>query len=279
MFRNMFSPSSSGSRSPEELQPRPMGLINWIGLWNLILKECRRFMNVWLQTVAAPVITGLLFVAIFSLAVSRANLLVDGLPFFIFIVPGLIMMGVVQSAFSNSSSSLLVSKVAKNIVDVLYPPLGPWELVMGYCAGALLRGLLVGLLTWLFLMMFIPLVPVHWDFAFYFIFSGGLMMALAGILAGIWAEKFDHLATVTNFVVMPLSFLSGTFYPIDRLPVFFQKLTLFNPFYYVIDGFRFALTGREESSLLVGVLFLLGVNLTLFYACQRLLSSGYRLKS
>ena len=261
------------------LAPRPMGAVNWLGLWTLYAKEVRRFLNVHLQTVGAPVITSLLFLAVFLLALGRAVETVNGIAFATFLAPGLVMMTMVQNAFANTSSSIMIAKVQGNIVDVLMPPLSAGEMVAGFALGAVTRGILVGLATGIAMACFVEL-HIHNIWAvLYFGISASMMLALLGIAGGIWAEKFDHIAVVTNFVVTPLSFLSGTFYSADSLPEAGQVLVHFNPFFYMIDGFRYGFTGNSDGTIMIGVIVLAVVNVSLWVLCYRMIKTGYKLKA
>lgn len=258
---------------------RRFGRFNYLGVWTLYQKEVYRFWKVAMQTVAAPVVTTLLFLAIFSLALGRLRPDINGVPFVDFLAPGLIMMAIVQNAFANSSSSLLVGKVQGNIVDILMPPLSPSELYFGIAMGGLTRGLFVGFGTYLGMAYFVDISIVHLGALVFFSVAAALLLASIGILGGMWAEKFDHLATITNFVITPLSFLSGTFYSVDQLPKAAYEVTQYNPFFYMIDGFRYALTGHAEGDLLFGALFLLVLNAVFAIVGFMLLKRGYRLKS
>jgi len=258
--------------------PRQLGRVNWLGLWTLYLKEVRRFLNVVTQTVAAPVVTALLFLAIFTLALGRGTMQVHGLPYALFLAPGLIVMTMLQNAFANTSSSVLISKVQGNIVDVLMPPLSAFEFTLGFAAAGVTRGLLVGLATGLAMLPFVPLglndpIAVLW-----YAFNATLMLALLGLIGGIWAEKFDHIAAVTNFVVVPLSFLSGTFYSVERLPEAWSFVAHFNPFFYLIDGLRYGLVGVHDGDLALGAVLVGLVNLLLWALAYRMVASGYKLK-
>lgn len=256
-----------------------LGDINLLGVWTLYLKEVRRFLKVWTQTLLAPVITTLVFLAIFTLALGRAGRTVDGLPFLVFLAPGLIMMAVAQNAFANTSSSLMIAKIQGNIVDYLMPPLSPGELLFGLVAGGVTRGVLVGIAVGVAMALFVPLPwPQFWLAAFVLL-AASAMLSLLGLLAGLWAEKFDHMAAVTNFVVTPLSFLSGTFYSIRDLPEPFHILAVANPFFWMIDGFRFALTGHTDGAIWIGVPLLALVVTALWWAALRLLRAGYKLKA
>jgi ABC-2 type transport system permease protein len=252
--------------------------LNLIGLRTLYLKEVRRFLKVPGQTLAAPVVTTLMFLLIFSLALGRGNRMVGEVPFLTFLAPGLIMMAIIQNAFSNTSSSILIAKIQGNIVDLLMPPLRPGELMFGLIAGGVTRGLLVAIAVTLAMIPFVTLVPLHPGLIVFHALGGSLMMALLGLLGGIWAEKFDQMAALTNFVITPLSFLSGTFYSIAQLPEPFHTIAAINPFFYLIDGIRFGFTGHADGSLLLGALVVIAVNAALWLGAHRLLARGYRLK-
>ncbi len=259
--------------------PRRYGAVNWVGLWTLYLKEVRRFVKVFTQTVAAPVVTSLLFLAIFTLALGRAVETVNGVAFALFLAPGLIVMTMAQNAFANTSSSIMISKIQGNIVDVLMPPISPGEFVCAYALGGTTRGVVVGLAAGLGMSVFVDLSVAHWGFVLYHAVMGSMMLSLLGMLGGIWAEKFDHIQAVTNFVITPFAFLSGTFYSINRLPETIQTLALFNPFFYMIDGFRYGFIGQSDAAPALGVAVMLGINVVLWTAAWRLVSTGYNLKA
>jgi ABC-2 type transport system permease protein len=257
--------------------------VNWGGLATLYVKEVRRFFKVQLQTIWAPAITTLLFLAIFTLALSGDGRAVTvlGVPFRDFLAPGLIVMGMIQNAFANSSSSVLIAKIQGTIIDVLMPPLSSGELLVSYVLGAVTRAWLVGIAIWLAMLLWpdLHVMPRHPLAILYFGTMGAMMLGLLGILTGIWAEKFDHAAAVTNFVVQPLSLLSGTFYTIDRLQGFWQAASHANPFHWVISGFRYGFIGRSDGDLLTGGVMLLAVNAALWAVCYQLLRSGWKLKA
>ncbi len=259
--------------------PRAYGAVNWLGLKTLAWREIRRFIKVHTQTIWAPVITTLLFLAVFALALGGAVQEKGGVPFVEFLVPGLIIMAMAQNAFANTSSSIIISKVQGNIVDTLMPPLSPIELVVGFAAGGIVRGMVVGGVVAICL---IPLVTIHVSSPFWIVFHGlmaSTMLSLLGIAGGVWSEKFDHIAAVTNFIVTPLSFLSGTFYTIDRLPDAWRMAAHFNPFFYMIDGFRYGFIGHTDTNPLLGAAVMLGVNAGLALLCWRMFARGYKLRA
>jgi len=264
---------------PPRFEPRRYGIINWLGFTELYRKEVTRFRKVATQTVAAPVVTTLLFLAIFTLALGGAVRTVHGVPFSQFLAPGLIVMAMVQNAFANTSSSLVISKVQGNIVDVLMPPIAPGEFVAAYALAGVTRGLVVGFVTGLGMLPFVTVQIPHPLGALYFGFSASLMLALLGIIGGIWSEKFDHMAAVTNFIITPFAFLSGTFYSIDRLPPFFYSLAHLNPFFYMIDGFRWSFLDESDTAPWIGALVLAGVNGALWIVAWVMVKTGYKLKA
>ena len=255
--------------------------VNWGGLKTLYLKEVRRFFKVQLQTIWAPAITTLLFLVIFTVALGRSGRTVMGVPFADFLAPGLIVMAMIQNAFANSSFSLLVGKIQGNIVDYLMPPLSTGELIVGLAGAAVTRAFLVGFAVWLAMLAWpgVHAVPRSPLVILWFALMGSMMLAFLGLLTSIWAEKFDHAAAVTNFVVAPLSLLSGTFYSIDSLAPAFQAVSHANPFFYVISGFRSGFIGVSDSPVAVGAMLLLVINIVLWALCYGLLRSGWKLKN
>lgn len=255
--------------------------VNWLGLRTLYLKEVRRFFKVQLQTVWAPAINTLLFLAIFTVGFGYAGRTVLGHPFPDFLAPGLVVMGMMQAAFANSSSSILVAKVQGTMIDVLMPPLSPGELLASYVAGALTRAWLVGAITLAAIALW-PGVDLRlaalWPVLLYGTL-GSAMLALIGVLTGLWAEKFDHAAAITNFVVQPLTLLSGTFYTLDRLAPPWSAIGHLNPFFYAIDGFRSGFLGQSDGPLDVGAAVLVALVLALWFVCYRLLRNGWRIKA
>jgi ABC-2 type transport system permease protein len=253
--------------------------LNLTGLWTLYRKEVWRFWKVMTQTVLAPVVSTLVFLAIFALAMHRADTRVGDLPFLEFLAPGLVMMAIVQNAFANTSSSLMIAKIQGNIVDYLMPPLGPGELLFGIIMAGITRGIAVGVVVYGCMLPFVRLVPLHPLVIGNYAVQASLLLSLLGFLGGLWAEKFDQLAAVTNFCITPLSFLSGTFYSVQALPEALRWLAHVNPFFYMIDGIRYGFTGHADGSIAVGTMTLAIVNLGLWVWAYRLMRRGYRLKA
>lgn len=259
--------------------------VNWGGLWTLYVKEVRRFFKVQLQTIWAPAVTTLLFLVVFTVALGGGGRTVTlggtAIPFANFIAPGLIVMGMLQNAFANASFSLLVGKIQGTIVDYLMPPLSTGELLAALCGGAVTRAFCVGAAVWLAMALWpgVTVTPAHFWAILWFGFLGALFLALMGVLTSIWAEKFDHAAAVTNFVVAPLALLSGTFYSVDRLSPTFQAISHANPFFYIISGFRYGFLGVADSPILVGSAVILALDIALAFACYALLRSGWKIKS
>lgn len=253
--------------------------INTIGLYTLIRREIGRFLNVYTQTIIAPMVTTLMFYTVFSLAFGGAHRVIHGISFMAFIAPGLIMMTMAQNAFANTSSSMVISKVQGNIIDVLMPPLSALEIYIGYISGAVLRGLIVGLCTTVALSLFAPIHLHSIAVLFVFAFLGTMMLGSLGLAAGIWSDKFDHIAAVTNFIVTPMTFLSGTFYSVEMMPELWQKLAHFNPFFFMIDGFRYGFIGQSDSNIMIGIGMLVSINIGLAYLSYRMIKTGYKIKS
>jgi ABC-2 type transport system permease protein len=255
--------------------------VNWGGLRTLYIKEVRRFFKVQMQTVWAPAVTTLLYLAIFTVALGRGGRTVMGVPFANFIAPGLIVMAMIQNAFANSSFSLLVGKIQGNIVDYLMPPLSTGELIAGLVGASVTRAFLVGFAVWLTMLLW-PGVSVDIrrpELVLWFGLMGALLLSFLGLMTSIWADKFDHAAAVTNFVVTPLSLLSGTFYSVHQLAPTFQKISHANPFFYIISGFRAGFLGTSDSPLWVGATGLFLLNVALWGVCFILLRSGWKIKN
>ena len=252
---------------------------NWIGLRTLYVREVRRFSKVYTQTIIAPVVTTLLFLAVFSLALGGSHRVVAGLSFMQFLAPGLIMMAITQNAFANTSSSIMVSKVQGNIVDILMPPFTANELWLALIMGGASRGIVVGIAVGVSMTFFVDLGLHAPAYIIVHAMLASVMLSQLGMIGGIWAEKFDHMAAITNFIITPLAFLSGTFYSIQRLPETIQTIAHFNPFFCMIDGFRYGVTGYADGNLTAGLVIMIGVNAKLWLVCTRMLHNGYKLKA
>ena len=281
-----FSEPRSGAGDfppPGELRFRS---INRLGLWTLYMKEVRRFFKVQTQTIWAPAVTTLLYLMIFTLALGGGGRIVLGVPFATFVAPGLIAMGMINNSFANSSFGLLVGKIQGTIIDYLMPPISNAELILALVAAAVTRAILVGLAV-AGAMMFWPGVDltVHHPWAvIWFGLMGAILLALVGVLTSLWAEKFDHNAAITNFVITPMSMLSGTFYVISNLTPAFQTISRFNPIFYVISGFRFGFLGQSDigttnEAVLHGAIGLGVLNLVLWVAIYYIFQSGWKLKA
>jgi len=258
---------------------RRFGLINWIGAYNLYLKEINRFLIVWAQTLLSPLISSLLFLSVLSLAIGNERGDVLGFPFISFLAPGLIAMSVIQQSFSHSSSSLMIGKIQGNIIDTLLAPLSAAEVTLAIIFAAITRSILITIVS---ILVFSLIVKIHIYSIFYifiFAFLGSFILGALGFIAGLWAEKFDHMATVTNFIITPLSFLSGVFYSVERLPAFFQSISKINPFFYMIDGFRFGFLGASDGSIHFGLIYLIILSFTIWLISYYLFKIGYKIKS
>ncbi len=259
--------------------------INRIGLLALYMKEVRRFLKVQTQTIWAPAVTTLLFLVIFTVALGREGREVLGVPFASFVAPGLIVMGMMQNAFANSSFSLLSGKIQGTIIDLLMPPLSPGELMGGIVAAAVTRAVAVGFAVGLAMALWpgVSLSVTHLWAVVWFGLMGSVLLALLGLATSIWAEKFDHNAAITNFVIAPLSLLSGTFYVIDNLAPAFQAVSRANPFFYVISGFRYGFLGESDigsnAQVIAAAAGLGALNVLLAMLVYALLRSGWKLKS
>ncbi|EON11328.1 MULTISPECIES: ABC transporter permease [Pandoraea] len=250
----------------------------WVGFRTLFYKEVLRFWKVSFQTVGAPVLTALLYLMIFGHVLEDRVKVYDQITYTAFLVPGLVMMSVLQNAFANSSSSLIQSKITGNLVFVLLPPLSHWEMYGAYVLAAVVRGLSVGLGVFVVTAAFTHLSFAAPLWIIGFAFLGAAILGTLGLIAGIWAEKFDQLAAFQNFLIMPATFLAGVFYSIHSLPPLWQAVSHFNPFFYMIDGFRYGFFGvsdvaPETSLAVVGATFLI-----LAIVALNLLRRGYKLR-
>ncbi len=258
---------------------RRFGRVNWLGLKTLAGREVTRFLVVWTQTLLAPLVTAGLFLLIFNIAIGPKRGDVMGVPFLTFLAPGIMMMTVIQNAFANTTSSIVVTKVQGNIVDTLMPPLSALEILLGYLAGAVVRGLFVALGISVGLALVLGIVPAHPITAIAFVVLGAVLLGGLGIVAGIYAEKFDQMAAITNFIVTPLAFLSGTFYSVEALPPVLRAISHVNPVFYLIDGVRYGVIGTSDSSPQLGFVIAAGTALLICLLAWSMLRSGYRLKA
>ncbi|MFD0978911.1 ABC transporter permease [Tropicimonas aquimaris] len=263
---------------PSAMGMRRFGRINWLGMKTLARREMQRFLSIWMQTIMAPLVTAGLFLAIFSIAIGPGRGEVMGFSYLHFIAPGILTMTVIQNAFANTSSSLLVSKVQGNIVDTLMPPLSAGEIVAGYIAGGVGRGLFVALPIGLVMMPVLGITVQSPLLALLFITLGAALMAGLGLLAAIFANKFDQVAAISNFVITPLSFLSGTFYSVEAVPPVMAHLLHWNPIFYLIDGVRYGVLGISDRSPLLGLAILTTVTAIIIVWCWHWVRRGYRLK-
>jgi ABC-2 type transport system permease protein len=248
------------------------------GFSTLFYKEILRFWKVSFQTILAPVLSALLYLLIFSHVLEEHVQVYPGVRYTSFLIPGLAMMSLLQNAFANSSSSLIQSKITGNIVFILLPPLSHLEFFGAYVLASAVRGVVVGLGVFVITAMFVP-VPVQnplWVVAFALL--GSTILGTLGIIAGIWADKFDQLAAFQNFVIIPLTFLSGVFYSMHSLPPFWQQVSHFNPFFYMIDGFRYGFFGVSDVSPYLSLAIVGGSLLALSFATLSLLKRGYKLR-
>jgi ABC-2 type transport system permease protein len=262
-----------------KIYEKKFGYINWIGFWTLYKKEVLRFLIVVIQTVISPLVTSLLFLLVLSLAIGDQRGEVLGFPFITFLAPGLIAMQVIQQAFSHTSSSIMIGKIQGNIVDVLYAPLTSGEITIATNLAACTRSLLIAFVS---IVVFKFIVEIHFFNFFYIIiytFLGAFILSSIGFIVGLWAEKFDHMASATNFIIVPLSFLSGTFYSVERLPVLLKNISEWNPFFYIIDGFRYGFLGVSDGSIKFGLFYLIILSFLTWFLSYILFKKGYKIKS
>jgi len=258
---------------------RKFGLVNWIGFKSLYLKEVSRFIVVWAQTLLSPLVSSLLFLSVLSLAIGNERGEVLGFSFITFLAPGLIAMSVIQQSFSHSVSSLMIAKVQGNIIDTLYAPLSAAEVTIAIILAAVTRSIVILIIS---VLVFSTIIDMPIYNVFYILigtFLGSFILGALGFITGLWAEKFDHTATITNFIVTPLSFLSGVFYSIDRLPIFFQSVSKINPFFFIIDITRFGFLGKSDGSIIFGIIYLTILSFVMWFFSYYLYKIGYKIKS
>jgi ABC-2 type transport system permease protein len=253
--------------------------INWVGAYTLYLKETLRFLSVLGQTVIGPVMSAILFLLVISLAIGEDRPNVLGVTFIEFLAPGLIAMQVIQQSFSHSSSSLLMGKVMGNIVDLIGAPLSAAEVTLAIIFASITRSLMISIISIILFSLIIEIEIKHYLIFFTYLFLSSFIMGAAGFIAGLWADKFDNMATVTNFIIVPLSFLSGTFYSIDRLPNFLNFLSQYNPFFHMIDGFRYAFINNMDGSIKFSLIYLIILSIFTWFISYILYKKGYKIKS
>ena len=253
--------------------------INWVGAYSLYTKETLRFLNVFGQTIIGPIVTAILFLLVISLAIGNERSNVLGVPFIEFLAPGLIAMQVIQQAFSHSSSSLLMGKVMGNIVDLIGAPLSAGEVSLSIIFASVTRALTISIISIIIFSLIIEIEIKNYVVFFLYLFFSSFIMGAAGFIAGLWADKFDHMATVTNFIIVPLSFLSGTFYSVDRLPELLKTLSYYNPFFHMIDGFRYSFINNMDGSITFGLMYLTILSIIIWYIAYLLYKKGYKIKS
>ena len=258
---------------------RRFGLINWIGAYNLYVKEVNRFFIVWAQTLLSPLISSLLFLSVLSLAIGNERGEVLGFPFISFLAPGLIAMSIIQQSFSHSSSSLMIGKIQGNIIDTLLAPLSATEVTLAIILAAVTRSIIITIISIIVFSLIIEIYIYNIFYIFIFALLGSFILGALGFIAGLWAEKFDHMASITNFIITPLSFLSGVFYSVGRLPEFFKSISQINPFFYMIDGFRYGFLGAADGSIKFGLIYLTIISVILWFVAFYLFRIGYKIKS
>ena len=258
---------------------RKFGLVNWIGFRTLYIKEVSRFLVVWAQTLLSPLISSLLFLSVLSLALGNERGEVLGFSFISFLAPGLIAMSIIQQSFSHSVSSLMIAKIQGNITDTLFAPLSAVEVSLAIILAAVTRSIVILIIS---IIVFSLIVEIHIYSIFYIFvgaFLGSFILGALGFITGLWAEKFDHTATITNFIVTPLSFLSGVFYSVDRLPAFFQSMSKINPFFFIIDITRFGFLGASDGFIVFGLIYLTIIAFLMWFLSYYLYKIGYKIKS
>jgi len=253
--------------------------INWVGAYTLYIKETLRFLSVFGQTIVGPIITSILFLLVISLALGDDRPSVLGVSFIQFLAPGLIAMQIIQQAFSHSSSSLLMAKIMGNIVDLIGAPLSPSEVTLAVILASVTRALIISVISIVIFSLVIKIEIKNYIIFFTYLFLSSFIMGAVGFIAGLWADKFDHMATATNFIIVPLSFLSGTFYSVERLPNFLNTLSHYNPFFHMIDGFRYSFINNMDGSIKFGLFYLSLLSILTWFIAYLLYKKGYKIKS
>jgi len=258
---------------------KKFGYVNWLGFFTLYQKEILRFLKVTIQTIISPLVTALLFLMVLSLSIGNDRGGALGFPFITFLAPGLISMQIIQQAFSHTSSSIMIGKIQGNIVDVLYAPLSPAEVTLATILAGVTRSFIIAFFSILIFSLIIDLPFYNFYYIFIYTFLGSFILGAIGFIVGLWAEKFDNMATATNFIIIPLSFLSGTFYSIKKLPEILQIISEWNPFFYMIDGFRYGFLGVSDGSIKFGLTYLVVLSYLSWLVSYILFKKGYKIKS
>lgn len=253
--------------------------MNWVACYTLFRKEIARFVKVWLQTVLAPIITAILYLLVFGHVLEGRVTVFDGVSYTAFLIPGLLMMTVIQNAFANTSSSLIQSKVMGSLVFILLPPFSAFEMYLAYVGAAVMRGLAVGIGVFLLAIFYVKVPIDNFFIVLMFAILGSYVMGSLGLIAGMLAEKFDQIAAFQSFLIMPLTFLSGVFYSINSLPPVWQALSKWNPFFYMIDGFRYGFFGQSDQPILISAVAMLIAAVIVTLVCVLMLRSGQKLRN
>ncbi len=260
-------------------EPLKFKNFNFIGFRTLYFKEVRRFTNIWTQTLLGPSVTNLLYFIVFSLALKHTGTSEDFNAVQLFLAPGILIMTIANNSFVSVSSAIMVSKVQGNIVDFLMPPINSAEMAGGLLLSGITRGIFVGISCWIPLLFLAPIYPQKIGFVLAFAVLGSLWMGSLGLFGAIWAQKFDHLNAFVNFLITPLIFLSGTFYSIKNLPDYMQVISHVNPFFFMIDGFRYGFLGTSDTNPWIGIAVLSSLDLILITIIILVLNSGWKLKN
>ena len=258
---------------------RQFGRINYVGLVALWYRECSRFFIVWAQTLLSPLVSSLLFLSVLTLALGNDRGYVLGYSFITFLAPGLIIQSMILQSFSHSVSSFMISKMQGNLVDILYAPLSSFEVSFAIIMAAVTRSILIGFISIVVFIFIVELPIKNIFYILYAAFFGSFFIGSLGFITGLWATKFDHTATVTNFILQPLSFLSGVFYTIDRLPEFFQSISSVNPFFHIINIFRYGFLGKSDGDMSFGMIYIPFLALVGWLVAFYLYKKGYKIKS
>ena len=264
--------------SKYKIYKKNFGYVNWIGFWTLYKKEVWRFLIVVIQTIISPLVTSLLFLLVLSVAIGNDRGEVLGFSFISFLAPGLIAMQVIQQAFSHSSSSIMIGKIQGNIVDILYAPLSAGEITLATNLAACTRSIMIAIVSIIVFSFIVDMKYYNFFYILIFTFLGAFILSSIGIIIGLWAEKFDHMASATNFIIVPLSFLSGTFYSVEKLPEILQKISEFNPFFHIINGYRYGHLGVADGSIKFGLFYLIVLSCLSWFAAYIGFKKGYKIK-